>query len=74
MIAVTTSVVDLCGALGKPVWALAPRHPPWRYAVEAGEKQMWWYESARVFRQPKDTDKWGSTVARVAKELRQWGS
>ncbi len=48
VISVTTTVVDLCGALGKECWALVPKVPPWRYAHE-GEK-MFFYDSVRVFR------------------------
>lgn len=69
VIAPTTSVVDLCGALGRPVWALAPFAPQWRYSDVLGDDNMFWYESARVFRQ-RQAGAWGATVARVGMELR----
>lgn len=48
VIAVTTTVVDLCGALGKECWALVPDVPPWRYGIDGDA--MFFYESVRVFR------------------------
>lgn len=70
VIAPTTSIVDLCGALGRPVWALAPVTPQWRYAEAAGPDRMFWYESATVFRQ-KEAGAWGAPVLRAAKALRE---
>lgn len=65
-ISVCTAVVHLTGALGRPVWIMAPYSPEWRYGL-AG-KTMPWYPSARVFRQEQDMD-WGPVVLRVADEL-----
>lgn len=48
VITVCSTLVHLTGALGKPVWVLAPRVPEWRYLV-SGDK-MPWYPSARLFR------------------------
>lgn len=70
VIAPTTSIVDLCGALGVPVWAFAPTRPQWRYSDAAGHDRMFWYESARVFRQ-KDPGLWGYPVCRAANALRE---
>ena len=72
VIAPTTSIVDLCGALGRPVWALAPARPQWRYAEAAGHDRMFWYESARVFRQ-KDAGLWVYPIVQAAKALRDLG-
>ena len=69
VIAPTTSIVDLCGALGRPVWAFAPVNPQWRYARAAGESGMFWYESATVFRQ-REAGQWGWPVVEAAKCLR----
>ena len=52
VIAVTTTVVDLCGALGKECWALVPEVPPWRYAHDGDG--MFFYDSVRVFRSKGD--------------------
>jgi tetratricopeptide (TPR) repeat protein len=70
IIAPTTSVVDLAGALGRLVWAFAPTRPQWRYSDAAGPERMFWYESARVFRQ-KEPGSWGAPVAQAAKALRE---
>jgi hypothetical protein len=70
VIAPTTSIVDLCGALGRPVWALAPTRTPWRYAHAAGDDRMFWYESARVFRQ-REHGAWAHPVIQASKALRE---
>jgi hypothetical protein len=69
VIAPTTSIVDLCGALGRPVWALAPTTPQWRYSDAAGEDRMFWYDSARVFRQ-RETGVWTHPILAANKALR----
>jgi len=51
VISVNTSLVHLCGALGKECWTLTPSRPAWRYGIEG--KGMHWYESVTQFRQPK---------------------
>jgi tetratricopeptide (TPR) repeat protein len=66
VISVCTSAVHLAGALGRPVWVLAPLKPEARYGL-AGES-MPWYPSARLFRQAAFGD-WRPVVARVAAEL-----
>jgi hypothetical protein len=68
VISVCTAVVHLGGALGKPVWVLAPFGPEWRYGI-AGE-EMPWYPSVTVFRQPRYGE-WEPVLARVADELRR---
>ncbi|HYH41760.1 MAG TPA: tetratricopeptide repeat-containing glycosyltransferase family protein [Burkholderiales bacterium] len=50
-LSVCTSVVHLAGALGRPVWVLAPSNAEWRYGV-TGEA-MRWYPSARILRQAR---------------------
>jgi len=67
VISVCTAVVHLGGALGKPVWVLAPYSPEWRYGI-AGEK-MPWYPSVRIFRQPSYAV-WGPVIVNVAQSLR----
>jgi tetratricopeptide (TPR) repeat protein len=49
-VSVCTAVVHLIGALGRPVWVMAPLFPEARYGL-TGES-MPWYPSARMFRQP----------------------
>jgi hypothetical protein len=65
-ISVCTAVVHLGGALGRPVWTMAPLRPEARYGV-SGES-MPWYASVRMFRQPRYED-WDSVISKVAGEL-----
>jgi ADP-heptose:LPS heptosyltransferase len=44
-----SSVAHLAGALGKPVWALIPYAPDWRWLT--GRDDTPWYPSMRLFRQ-----------------------
>ena len=67
-ISVCTAVVHLSGALGRPVWVLAPDSPEWRYG-RAGAG-MPWYPSARVFRQARHGD-WDSVLNPVGEKLRE---
>jgi len=71
VISVTTSLVHLTGALGRPVWVLVPRVPEWRY-LRLGTS-IPWYPSARLFRQDTLGD-WGGVVAAVETELRRAAS
>ena len=66
VVSVCTSVAHLGGALGRPVWVLAPISPEWRYGC-SGEA-MPWYPSVRVFRQ-SIYDDWEPVVGGVAREL-----
>lgn len=51
VITVTTSLVDLCGALGKECHVLVPSIPHWRYCMEG---KMPWYDSVKLYRHNKD--------------------
>jgi len=66
VITVCTAVVHLSGALGRPVWVLAPYSPEWRYGF-AGDS-MPWYPSARIFRQSAYRE-WKPVISTVAQEL-----
>ena len=67
---VCTAVVHLAGALGKPVWVLAPFSPEWRYG--ASGENMAWYPSARVLRQSSFGD-WKPLIAEAVRRLRiEW--
>jgi len=68
VISVCTAIIHLGGALGRPVWVMAPFSPEWRYGI-AGEG-MPWYPSVRVFRQPAYGD-WDAVVGSVALSLRE---
>ena len=65
-VSVCTSLVHLCGALGRPVWVMAPLTPEWRYGM-TGET-MPWYPSVRMFRQTSYGD-WAPVIERVAREI-----
>ena len=65
-ISVCTAVVHVGGALGRPVWTMAPLRPEARYG--ASGDTMPWYASVRMFRQPAYGD-WDSVIANVAREL-----
>jgi len=69
VIAPTTSIVDLCGALGVPCWAMVDAHPQWRYSPLAGKDQMWFYENVRTFRQKPDEKTWGRVVNEIRKAI-----
>jgi tetratricopeptide (TPR) repeat protein len=66
VISVCTSVVHLGGALGRPVWVLAPVSPEWRYGLTV--ETMPWYPSVKLFRQPAYGE-WEPVIARTAREL-----
>ncbi len=66
-LSVCTAVVDLGGALGRPVWVMAPVRTDFRYGLRGDA--MRWYPSARVFRQTRYGD-WNPVIASVAAALR----
>jgi len=68
VISVQTAIVHLGGALGKPVWALIPFRPAWRYGYKADS--MIWYPSVQLFRQAVAGD-WQDVLHRIAAELEQ---
>lgn len=51
VISVTTAVVHLAGALGRPAWVLVPKQPRWWYGVKGNSSP--WYKSIEFFRQDK---------------------
>ena len=67
VISVCTAAIHLGGALGRPVWVLAPYSPEWRYGI-AGDG-MPWYPSVTMFRQPRYGE-WEPVIAEVAQRLR----
>ena len=63
-----TSIVNLAGALGRPVWILLSSSPDWRWLLDRADSP--WYPTARLFRQNKSGD-WDSVVAEVRAKLRK---
>lgn len=66
VITVDSSVAHLAGALGRPVWVMTPEPSDWRWGL-GGERTLW-YDSMRLFRQPRAGD-WDSVISRIAAEL-----
>ena len=69
VISVDTAVAHLAGAMGKPVWVLAPWPPTdWRWMLDREDSP--WYPTMRIFRQEKRGD-WSAPIERVVEELRR---
>ncbi len=67
VISVDTSIVHLCGAMKKPVWALTAFNPDWRWMLNRSDS--YWYSSVRLFRQTRMGD-WNSVISKVVAELK----
>jgi len=67
VISVDTAVLHLAGAMGKPVWALLPFAPDWRWML--GRADSPWYPTMKLFRQEQWGD-WNSVFRNVTEELR----
>ena len=65
VISVCQTAIHQAGALGVPVWVLAPRHAPW---VCCGEDLRPWYNSGRIFRQ-EVCGEWESVIRDVCAQL-----
>jgi tetratricopeptide (TPR) repeat protein len=66
VVSVCTAIIHLGGALGTPVWVMAPMVPEWRYGIRG--ESMPWYPGNRVLRQQRAGD-WQAVIARVAGEV-----
>jgi tetratricopeptide (TPR) repeat protein len=71
VVSVCTAVIHLGGALGKPVWVMAPCVPEWRYG--ASGEQMPWFPSVRIVRQTEARN-WTPVIERIAADLREWST
>lgn len=63
---VCNTTVHYAGAIGKPVWVLAPRVPEWRYGLT--DPRMPWYKDVTVFRQ-EVAGEWPSVLDAVGDSL-----
>lgn len=69
VISVDTSIVHLCGALGKPCWVLMPLYDPdWRWGDDSMGSDNVWYPSVRVFR---NDGSWDKVMKEVGDELKK---
>ncbi len=66
VISVSTAVIHLCGALGKPAWVMLPSNPEWRYGISGAK--MPWYSKIRLFRQTIPGN-WTEVIGDVAYNL-----
>lgn len=67
ILSVDTSVAHLAGALGRPVWVMLGWYgTDWRWLLDRDSSP--WYQSARLFRQPKLGD-WQSVTDKIHKFL-----
>ncbi|MCC7498447.1 MAG: glycosyltransferase family protein [Bryobacterales bacterium] len=66
VISVDTVVAHLAGALGRPVWLLAPFAPDWRWMLDRSDSP--WYPSMRLFRQRRRGD-WDGVIGEVRRAL-----
>lgn len=66
VVSVTTSLVHLAGAMGRPARVLVPVAPEWRYQSEGD--RMLWYPSLKLIRQ-ETADNWTQALRNVAAEL-----
>lgn len=66
VITIDSAVAHLAGAMGKPVWILLMAESEWRWLTDRTDSP--WYDSARLFRQPRQGD-WGPVVDEVLARL-----
>jgi tetratricopeptide (TPR) repeat protein len=69
LISVDTSVVHLAGALARPVWAMLPIAPDWRWQLE--RRDSVWYPTLTLFRQ-KGRRMREALIEEVGEALGQW--
>ena len=69
VISVDTSIVHLCGALGKPCWVLMPLYEQdWRWGDDSMGRKNIWYDSVKVFR---NNGSWENVMKEVCDELKK---
>jgi tetratricopeptide (TPR) repeat protein/GT2 family glycosyltransferase len=67
VVSVDTAVLHLAAAMAKPVWALLPFAPDWRWMLDREDSP--WYPTMRLFRQKKTGD-WENVFQDMAEQLR----
>ena len=67
VLSVDTAIAHLAGALGRPVWVMLNDYGlDWRWLLNRDDSP--WYNTARLFRQPK-MDDWASVTNKIHKFL-----
>ena len=71
VISVDTAVAHIAAAIGKRTWNLVrfSGYWPWLAPDVCGEDRAIWYDSMRLYRQPRGGD-WEQPVERIAKDLK----
>ena len=69
VISVDNAVVHLAGALGRPVWALIPFVPDWRWMLQREDSP--WYPSISLMRQ-RAPGEWAELLQRVGERLSRY--
>lgn len=74
VVTVTTSLVHVCGALGRSCKVLTPEVAQWRYAYRFQDDKMIWYpDGVQLYRQkPGETD-WKPAINRLVKDVHKSG-
>jgi len=68
VVSIDTSVLHLCGAMGKESLALLKFAPDWRWSLE--DKKTNWYSSLTLLRQTSDKD-WQSVMSQLEDAIRE---
>ena len=68
VISVDTAVLHLAGAMGKPVWALLPFVPDFRWMLNRTDTP--WYPTMTLFRQNR-LGRWEDVFESVKKQLKK---
>ena len=68
LISSDSAVAHLAGGMGVPTWLALRWIPEWRWGLE-GERTAW-YDSVRLFRQPRDGD-WNAVIQAMIKAWRE---
>jgi hypothetical protein len=66
VISTCTSMVHLCGAIGKECWVLLDYSPHWLWGTDSDRSN--WYPSLKLFRQ-RTPGGWGELFDRVSAQL-----
>lgn len=66
VITVCNTTVHYAGALGVPVWILAPQIPEWRYGLHS--PRLPWYASSHILRQA-EAGEWAPVIEQATQEV-----